>query len=119
MKAKLKRAIIICISLLAAIVVCGILWLRMPYNEIRELDSRYATISRGMKRDQVIKAMGDAKYRSVDGWTAWWDDELLGKHEDARVNSAIRYTVRTFYLPVTFEFTFDGSGEVVGRHRYD
>lgn len=72
-----------------------------------------------MKRDDVIKAMGTREYRSFNGSAAWWDDERLGQDEDARVRSAIRYTVDTFFLPVSFEFTFDEAGRLVGRHRFD
>jgi hypothetical protein len=104
---------------LVLIVFCVVVWTSMPFLKIRDLDTRYATISRGMTREDVINAMDRTDYRSQDGSNAWWDDEPLGKDQDARVRSAIQYTVHTFFLPVTFEFTFDEAGEVVGRHRYD
>lgn len=119
MKHKTKNAIIICISILAVCLVCGALCIRMPYVKIGDLDFRYSTISKGMNREQVIQVMGKAYRRYEGGLNAWWDDELLGEDDDARVSSAIRYTVKTFFLPVSFEFTFDETGVLVGRHRYD
>ena len=72
-----------------------------------------------MNRSDVINAMNRTDHLSQDGSKAWWDDEQLGTEADAEVRSAIRYTVNTFFLPVTFEFTFDEAGNLVGRHRYD
>jgi hypothetical protein len=119
MKSKVKLAIGFCLGAFIFFVVSCLIWLSIPGAKIRDLDTRYVTISKGMKRDDVIKAMGTREYRSFNGSAAWWDDERLGQDEDARVRSAIRYTVDTFFLPVSFEFTFDEAGRLVGRHRFD
>ncbi|MEZ5387690.1 MAG: hypothetical protein R3F13_19450 [Prosthecobacter sp.] len=119
MKPKTKRAIASCATVLVVIVISGAVWISMPFVKNRDLDSRYATVSRGMSRSDVINAMNRPDYRSHDGSNAWWDDEPLGAEADARVSNAISYTVKTFILPVTFEFTFDEAGKLVGRHRYD
>ena len=37
----------------------------------------------------------------------------------SRITSAVRYTVRTFFLPVSYEFSFAPQQRVVGRHIYD
>lgn len=119
MKSNTKRVIGFFLGAFVIIIISGAIWLSMPYAKIRDLDTRYASLSKGMHRNDVINAMGKSDYRSVKGAAAWWDDEPLGPDEDARVGSAIRYTVNTFFLPVSFEFTFDEAGNLVGRHRFD
>jgi hypothetical protein len=48
-----------------------------------------------------------------------WDDASLSPAEASRITSAVRYTVRTFFLPVSYEFSFAPQQRVVGRHIYD
>ena len=50
---------------------------------------------------------------------AAWDDAALSRDEAQRISSVLRYTVRTFYVPVSFEFTFDDQRRLVGKHIYD
>lgn len=94
-------------------------WTSIPYHIIRDLDVRYISVSPGMSRNEVISVMQRNDYRNYQGAAAWWDDERLGPEADTRVSTAIRYTIKTFYLPVTFEFTFDEYEKLVGRHRFD
>ncbi len=98
--------------------VAGIIWTSRPHAKIEQLDARYLTTIRGMPAAEVVKIMGEHPTPTT-GAAAWWDDLRLGSDADAKVKSAIRYTVDTFFLPVTFEFTFDEEGMLVGRHRFD
>ncbi len=113
-----------CISLLLFLLISGgiafYFWMCVPFAKIRDLDAKYLTCEKGMSREQVIKRMGDFDYRT-DGIVAgaMWDDDRLRSEEDEKVASSISYRVSTFFLPVTFEFTFDNEGKLVGRHRYD
>ena len=51
--------------------------------------------------------------------SAWWGDEKLPGTERARIKTSFIFTVRTFYLPVSYEFQFDEAGSLIGRHIYD
>lgn len=48
-----------------------------------------------------------------------WDLELQANIEEDGVKKSVRYTTSTFFLPVTFEFTFDAASQIIGKHRYD
>jgi hypothetical protein len=92
-----------------------------PYRRIAELDRRYQQVQRGMSKTQVQVLMCGPGQRFGGPFPAFWDDDLQPDQEEkARtIASAERYTVHTFYLPVSFEFTFDAEGRLVGKHRYD
>lgn len=119
MKSRTRKVIASCAAVIIIAVGWGAFWISLPFSKIRELDARYSTLSKGMHRNEVIAVMRSADFMQQDGAAAWWDDQRLGPEANARVNSSICYTVQTFFLPVTFEFTFNESGELVGRHRYD
>ena len=119
MKAKTKWTIASCVAASVCFVGFSMYWTSIPYKKLRDLDARYTIVSQGMSRDEVINVMQCNDYRNYQGAAVWWDDERLGSEADTRVSTAIRYTIRTFYLPVTFEFTFDEYEKIVGRHRFD
>lgn len=109
--------------LLTVVIVAGTAWgfhvLNGPFRTIRELNSRYQRVQRGMSVEEVRQIMGQEPDWHQEAMGAWWDHAALPSAEAARIRRAARYTVLTFSLPVTFEFTFDENGRVVGRHSYD
>lgn len=115
----MKKTVTLSLAAIVSVAAIGAVWVTLPFVKIRGLDSRFGTTARGMKVNEVFQAMGSAASQSTSQSSAWWDDRLLGSDEDARVHSAIRYEVETFYMPAIFEFTFDEAGVLVGRHRYD
>ena len=115
----MKKTAISAIALLVVSAVGTGLWIATPFVRIRQFDKGYSITARGMTEAQVIGLMGRSTATRSDDSRAWWDDTLLGEVEDARIASELSYTVNTFYLPVTFEFTFDAAGKLVGRHVYD
>jgi hypothetical protein len=116
----MKRSLAACSAFLVAAVGLALVWLGAPFAEIRDRQLRYDTVSRGMTRAQVIEIMGTPdSERFQPGPQAWWDQERLVDVEPESITSAIRYRTATFYLPVTFEFTFDAEGQIAGKHRYD
>ena len=118
MAAVLRRlSIVAVVAVLAAGFVLYLL--ARPFQRIDELDARYARVGRGMSRAQVEAIMGGPGEPWAGPYTALWDDDPLPEGEDRRIAAAARYSVRTFYLPVTFEFTYDRDGLLVGRYRYD
>ena len=72
-----------------------------------------------MTAEQVKALMDHSPVHSSKDWFAAWDDKPLPPAEAQRIVSAFRYSVRAFYMPVSFEFTFDAEGRLVGKHRYD
>lgn len=115
----MKRTnIILAAGLLIVLISCGV-WLVLPFQKIQTLDTRYRRVRQGMSTNEVAMIMDHPSTWQVSEPKAWWDDTRLRAGDDARVQSAVRYSVSTFFLPVSFEFTFDADGKVVGRHRYD
>lgn len=92
--------------------------LNQPYREIAALDANYLTTQRGMTHEEVIQIMG-SPHRIGSGGAAYWDDERMPSEENIQITQHIEYTVKTFFLPVTFEFSFDKNKLLVARHRYD
>lgn len=72
-----------------------------------------------MSADQVAEIMAYPGKPITADWTELWEDSPLPKEESSRVASAVWYSVNTFYLPVSFEFTFDEQQRVVGKHIRD
>ncbi len=72
-----------------------------------------------MTAEQVTALMAYRSDNVSAGWFPAWDDTSLPPAEASRITSAIRYSVRTRFLPVSYEFTFDAQHRVVGRHIYD
>ena len=72
-----------------------------------------------MTLQDVQEIMGEPTSIISENRQAWWDDEKLPAEATAKVSQEIRYSVSTFYLPVSFGFAFDDKGKLVGRHRYD
>ena len=115
----MKRAVITVLIVSALGLSALTVWLYLPFQRIRTLDAQYRQVQQGMRMSEVAGIMNhDGRWRESE-FKAWWDDKPLGALEDARIRKAVRYSVPTFFLPVTFEFTFDADGKTVGRHRYD
>lgn len=104
------------------LIVGGVLWLELPHIAIRRLNSGYAQTRKGMTISEVEMLMAaplcSTKQPSEPN-SAWWDDEKLPESERARIKTSFTFTVRTFFLPVSYEFQFDEAGSLVGRHIYD
>jgi len=113
-----KRIIVVIIASVAGLFGGGY-WLGLPNKRIAMLQTRYEQVAPGMSFDQVIRLMGREGMQEYDGAGAWWNDARLAPNEDLRIRRAIRYPTQTFFLPVTFEISFDANGKVVGRHRFD
>jgi hypothetical protein len=114
-----KRKLIIAVLVLLACLACGAVFVLPPLRTVRQLRARYRQVQPGMTAEQVAALMA---YPSTTISTASfpaWDDTSLPPAEASRITSAVRYTVRTFFLPVSYEFTFDAQQRVVGRHIYD
>jgi hypothetical protein len=90
-----------------------------PFRLIRGLDAQYQAVRHDAGRAEVQSIMGGPGTPGEAPYRAYWFDAALPESESRRIDSAIRYPVRTFFLPVTFEFTFDRDGRLVGKHRYD
>ena len=115
----MKRAITIVLIVGALGLSALAVWLYVPFHKVRILDARYRQVQQGMSTNEVTSIMDyDGRWRESE-FRAWWDDKPLGAVEDTRIRKAVRYSIPTFFLSVTFEFTFDADGKTVGRHRYD
>jgi hypothetical protein len=114
-----KRKLLIVACVLLAIVGVACWRLIAPFRVISQLDARYQQVQRGMSTNQVQTIMSTPGRWHTNTVYAGWDDPPLPEADVRRIRGAMRYSVSTFFLPVSFEFTFDETGKVVGRHRYD
>ncbi|MEA3212097.1 MAG: hypothetical protein QOE70_5154 [Chthoniobacter sp.] len=117
--ANMNRKSIISALIVSSIFVCCALYLVWPFRTVRQLHARYQRVQRGMRFEQVEALMAHPGGRASEHWFPSWDDELLPPAEAQRIASALRYSVGTFYLPVSFEFTFDSERQLIGRHISD
>lgn len=114
---KSKLLIVACVLLAAVGIAC---WrLIAPFRVIHRLDARYQQVQRGMSTNQVQALMSYPGRWATNGVYRGWDGMPLTETSTPHIGSSVAYSVPTFFLGVTFEFTFDESGKVVGKHRYD
>src|SRR5262245_43345986 len=110
MKRKTIFTVFGCAVVVLALAALFFLWL--PFDTIRRLQARYKQVQRGMAIEQVQGIMAYPPSKLSAHWGSMWDDEPLPSADSQRIRSAIRYTVPTFYLPLSFEFTFDSEGRL-------
>src|SRR5688572_27883257 len=113
----MKKKIILGGCVVLGLLVMGFIWLQAPFRVIEKLDVRYRSVTRGMSSNQVQAIMDYPSRWYTNATWAGWDETPVSESEAPRVESAVRYSVSTFFMPVTFEFTFDSTGRVVGKHR--
>jgi len=92
-----------------------------PSQRIRRLQERYDRVSRGMQKEEVLSIMIEEPTSTGGrGFSrAYWNDDPMSDAESERIQSVVSYSTETFFLPVTFEFTFDENNALVGKHRLD
>ena len=115
----LKPKTLAAVVLVIALFVCVCVYVLWPIRTIRRLQARYEQVRRGMSVEEVQSLMAYSPVLASHEWYPGWDDEQLPSAEASRIVSAVRYSVKVFFLPVSFEFTFDSDHRVVGRHIYD
>lgn len=122
----MKKAVKIALLLFVGIVILGAVLLdhyfAKPFREIAALETRYFQTQRNMTRDEVVQLMGPPHRTYThdgSGGSIYWDDDSAPLAQETQVRQSIRYTVSTFFLPVSFEFYFDSENQLVGRHRLD
>lgn len=119
MKKKIKYSLSICSTFLLLFAVLLFFFVITPRIKISNLQKRYNKIEKGMSFEQVESIMGQNTNPKFSNNVEWWDQEKLTKEEIILIDKTIVYTVKTFFLPVNFGFSFDKSGKVLGKHRYD
>jgi hypothetical protein len=118
---RLKKALLSVTALLLIIfsILIYITYIR-PYHQIDALHAKYLTITRPTTYAQVLQTMGPNPTRDQpDQGSAHWDDDYISEEESQKITHILQYSVSTFFLPVTFEFTFDKDNNLIGKHRYD
>ena len=115
----MKRKLIIAALVLLTFLACGAVFVPLPLRTVRQLRVRYQQVQPGISAEQVAALMAYPGTTISTAWFPAWDDALLPPAEASRITSAVRYTVRTFFLPVSYKFGFDAQQRVVGRHIYD
>src|SRR5688572_3441334 len=114
-KSKILTSTAVFLTLLA----CALLYLAWPLRTIQQLRARLETVQRGMSFEEVLLIIAHTPVPVSERWYPAWDDERLPPTEADQIVSAVRYSVKTFYMPVMFEFTFDSDRRLIGRHIYD
>ena len=114
-----KRPLLGVLIALALIFFAASVYVMWPMIQVRRLHSSYQSVQRGMSIDEVKKIMGRDETAGLDLPVEWYEWEHLEWDEVARIKSQIHYQVPTMYMPVTFGFSFDEEGKLVGKHRFD
>jgi hypothetical protein len=115
----MKRILIVFAAALLIATAAAWRFIAVPLKLVRVLDRRYQNVQPGMDSNQVANIMSVRGHWRTQYLVGYWDDVPLEPAQANQIRGALRYTVPTFFLPVTFEFTFDDGGKVIGRHRYD
>jgi hypothetical protein len=111
--------------LVASLVVATVVYVVLPANRISGADALYLQTTLGMPKADVLRLMEPYDRARLPSPTEgfqriWWDERWDGLEiPDPRVASLEAYSFDTFYLPVTFVFTFGADDKLNGRHRYD
>lgn len=92
-----------------------------PFTKIGHLHSKYDTIQKGASKDHVVAVMGKpTRVRNDYGWEkVYWEDTPLPDQPTNAVAQSMWYSVKTFFLPISFVFSFDSEGKLIGKHRFD
>lgn len=109
-------------ALIAPLLVSGVAGFAFfvgPISRGRSLNAAYARVVPGMSEAAVASLMGDPDRVSDGASAAFWDDDLLPSDVADRVRREYRYTVTTFFLPISWAVGFDESGRAVTKHRFD
>lgn len=113
------RKLTIAVLVLLAFLACGVFFVLSPLRTARQLQACYQQVQPGMTAGQVAALMAYPGTTISTAAFPAWDDAALPPAEASRITSAVRYTVRPFFLLVSYEFSFDAQQRVVGRHIYD
>ncbi len=109
--------------LLTVLVLIGIpayYFAMRPAQEIRHRQHVFDTVGLEMEKLAVTDLLGVPSSTGKPlTETVFWGDEIREGIDPSTAVESIRYRTDTFFLPVTFEFTFDSNGVVIGKHRYD
>lgn len=96
----------------------GFVYFNIARSELARLSSAYHSLHKGVARDAVIAAMEQPMSTNVQP-VPYWDEKPLSNEDIGRISSSIQFTKRTFFLPVSYRYSFDTNGFLVGKHRYD
>jgi len=109
--------------LLAAFTLLGVTayyFVIRPALEIRARQDAFDSVSLEMNKSDVTRLLGVPNSTGTALTDhLYWDDDIRDDADPSTAVGSIRYSTRTFFLPVIFEFTFDANGLVIGKHRYD
>lgn len=120
-----RQALVLVASALLVLLVGLVVYVVYPAFPIRGADALYRQTTLGMPKADVLRLMEPYDRARLPSPTEgfqriWWDERWDGLEiPDPRVTSLEAYSFETFYLPVTFVFTFDADDTLNGRHRYD
>lgn len=112
-----KAAIICAVLVLLSLICTVVLLLWIPSLKIGRYERAYNTLEKGATKRQVFEVMGEPTRVNVPP-TDYWDEIKLDSSETLKIAETIDYSVSTFYLPVTYRFSFDTNGHLIGKHRY-
>jgi hypothetical protein len=104
---------------LALLFFAGSAYVVLPSIKIRRLHKAYESVERGMTQDEVRELMATRESADIDLRVDWYEWDLLPGEDIRRIKTNLHYQVKTAFLPVTFGFSFDEDGKLLGKHRYD
>jgi hypothetical protein len=90
---------------------------------VRQLDTSYQKVERGMASGDVFGIMNQDGFAMVgkdsdENMSGWWDNTALDARDKARIQSAIIYTAQEFFRTIKYVFTFDENKKLVGKHKF-
>jgi len=110
----IKNACVL-LSILAGVSIC-FLWVQFRKISINE--QNFSKAIKGASKVEILSLMGNPTATNQSA-TEFWNDAKLENQETNQIVETLDYRVSTFFLPVTFRFSFDANSKLVAKHRYD
>ena len=118
MKTERRRVVLVIATFFSITGLCLAALHWTSASKLRSLDKTYESFKKGATREEVLALLGAPAATNPEP-TKFWDEAKLSEAELSKISSTVDYSVQTFFLPVTFRFSFDTNGALVGKHRYD
>mgnify|MGYP000206326836 CR=1 FL=1 len=116
----MKKKLFILLGIFIVSIITLIVWAEAPLREIRLLEEKFATIEKGMTIEEVNFIMSvETSYSAPHSASkVRWNEKAIPEQKHL-IHTVMRHRVKTFFMPVTFEFTFNDRMELIGKHIYD
>lgn len=89
----------------------------------RHFNVEYMRMAQGTSEAEVRRRMGfegrSVRLDKIGHLKLDWNYTPLSPDQVTRIKYAVRWRGVDFFVPIIYEFQFDGEGRLVGKHLYD